>query len=200
MPTMPAKVLVVGKFVRGGGILHEHALSRAEHVLENRLWQLTGADGPFSQIDRHSFITARRLGLDSIAVAVWKDQQASLRTGVLQSQAHDLRDQLLQVCLTLHSLRQLEHGGEVQLFNPRQQGPRRIEWWLFIGEIGILRLELPDLSIRAPLPVAGPRVAQVSLGDSLEATCPVEPRGELQGESLVVDEPVLMRRTDGAFV
>src|SRR5262245_24137649 len=111
MPTMLAKVLVVGEFGPGGGILHEHALSRAAHVMENRLWQLTGADGPLSQIDRHSFITARRLGLDSVAVAMWKDQQASLRTGMFRRQAHDLRDQRLQVCLTLHSLRQLEHGG-----------------------------------------------------------------------------------------
>ena len=34
----------------------------------------------------------------------------SLRTGVLQTQAHDDGDQLLQVCLTLHRLRHSEHG------------------------------------------------------------------------------------------
>ena len=39
-----AQVLVVGKFARCGGILHEDALSRAEHVLENGLWQITGRD------------------------------------------------------------------------------------------------------------------------------------------------------------
>ena len=62
------------------------------------------------QIDRHPFITAPGFGLDPIGVTVRKDQKTSLRTGVLQTQAHDGRDQLLQVCLTLHRLRQLEHG------------------------------------------------------------------------------------------
>ena len=71
---------------------------------------------------------------------------------------------------------------------------------MFVGEIGILRLELPDLSIGAPLPVAGPRVSQVGLRDPVEATCRVELRGELQGKGFVMDEAVLARRADGLLV
>ena len=67
-------------------------------------------------------MAALGFGLDSVAVSVGNDQETSLSAGVLQTQAHDGRDQLLQICLTLQRLRQLEHGREVQVFNRRHHG------------------------------------------------------------------------------
>src|SRR5262245_38837102 len=71
---------------------------------------------------------------------------------------------------------------------------------MFVGEIGILRLELPDLAVGAPLSVAGPRVPQVSRRNPVETARRVESRGELRGERLDVHETVRTRRSDGLFV
>src|SRR5262245_21047282 len=62
------------------------------------------------------------------------------------------------------------------------------------------RFELPDLAIRAPLPVSGPRVSQIRLRNPVEAVGRIEPRGEFQGKGFVMDEAVLARRTDRVLV
>src|SRR5262245_65896869 len=71
---------------------------------------------------------------------------------------------------------------------------------MVVGEIGILRLELPDLALSAPLPEGVPSVSQVGPRDPIEPASPVEVRGDLEGERLVVDEAVVARRTNGLLV
>ena len=86
------------------------------------------------------------------------------------------------------------------MFNRRQHGPRRIGNPTFPCEIGVLCLQLANLSLGAPLPVAVPRISEVGRGDPLEATPGIKAPCELVVERLVVNEPVLARRSDGAFV
>src|SRR5262249_22585256 len=71
---------------------------------------------------------------------------------------------------------------------------------MLVGEIRMLRLELPDLAIGAPPSVAGSRISQVSLCDPLEATSRVELRGELQCKSFMVDELVDKAGADGLVI
>src|SRR5262245_65492645 len=71
---------------------------------------------------------------------------------------------------------------------------------MFLDEIGLPRLELPDFPLSAPLPVPRPSVPHVRFRDPVEAIGCVELRGPFQGEGLVVDEAVLARRTDRVLV
>src|SRR5262245_6349680 len=66
--------------------------------------------------------------------------------------------------------------------------------------MGILRFELPDFSVGAPLPVAIPGVPHVGPGDPVEPATRVETRGDFEGERLVVHEAVVARRTNGLLV
>src|SRR5262247_333585 len=71
---------------------------------------------------------------------------------------------------------------------------------MFLDEIGIPRLELPDFSLSAPLPVPRPSVPHVRFRDPVEAIGSVELRGQFQGKGFVVDEAVLARRTNRVLV
>jgi hypothetical protein len=71
---------------------------------------------------------------------------------------------------------------------------------MFVGEIGILRFELSDLSVGAPLPVTVARVSEVDPGDPIEPATHVEARRDLEGERLVVDEAVFARRSNRLLV
>src|SRR5262245_50476383 len=68
------------------------------------------------------------------------------------------------------------------------------------SEIGIPRLELPDLSLSAPLSIAGPRVSQVRLGDSVKTIGRVVLRGKFQSKGFVMNEALLARRPYGVIV
>src|SRR5262249_36993986 len=57
-----------------------------------------------------------------------------------------------------------------------------------------------DLSVGAPLPVATPSVLQVGPSDPVEATPRVKAPGDLESESLIVDESVVVRRANGLLV
>ncbi len=69
------------------------------------------------------------------------------------------------------------------MFDRRQHGPRRIRRRMLVGQIWILRLELPNLSIGAPLPVGVPCVAEVGLGDPVEPTTPRRSARRVRGRS-----------------
>src|SRR6202051_4171092 len=60
--------------------------------------------------------------------------------------------------------------------------------------------ELPHFAKRAPPKIAVPRVSEIGVGDGLEAARPVEARGQLMAQALVLNEAVLARRMDGLFV
>src|SRR5262245_66070782 len=96
--------------------------------------------------------------------------------------------------LTLHGLRHLDHGREVEMVNRRQHRAHRIGRRTPVYEIGIPGLELADLAVGAPLPVSVASVSQIGSRDPLEATTFVEPRGDFERESLIVNKAVITRR------
>jgi hypothetical protein len=71
---------------------------------------------------------------------------------------------------------------------------------LFVGEIGILRFELPDLSVGAPAAITVMGIAQIRSRDRLEAPRSVETSRQLVGERLVLNKLVLACRLDSRFV
>src|SRR5262249_38761347 len=123
---MSAQVLVLAEVTWCRRILQDDALSGAEDVLENGLWQISGLAAAVTQIDRYLFITAPGFGLDPVGVTLGQDQYTSLGPGNLHPESHDSGDQRLQVGLTLHCFRHLEHGCEIQVLNWRQYRPGRI--------------------------------------------------------------------------
>src|SRR5260370_21993060 len=61
-------------------------------------------------------------------------------------------------------------------------------------------VELRDLSERSPPQVTGARAPEIATGDRIEAARRVEPRSELVGDGLVLDEIMCARQPDGIFV
>ena len=61
-------------------------------------------------------------------------------------------------------------------------------------------VELLHLAERAPTVVAIPRVAEIGVGDILKAARRIEPRGQLIGESLVLDKAVLAPQPNCLFI
>src|SRR5262245_44283604 len=61
-------------------------------------------------------------------------------------------------------------------------------------------LELPDLSVGAPLEIDVARVPQVVLRNPVEAAAPVKARGKLQRQGLVVEEAIVTSRANGLLV
>src|SRR5262245_54886413 len=86
------------------------------------------------------------------------------------------------------------------MFNQRQHRAHRIGRRTLVDEIGIPGLELTDLAVGAPLPVAVASVSPTGSRDPLQATTLVEARGDLEAESLVVDEAVVARGANGLLV
>ena len=70
----------------------------------------------------------------------------------------------------------------------------------FLVQVRVAFVELLHLAERAPAVVAVPRVAQIGVGNRLEAARQVEPRGHLMGQRLVLDEAVLASRLNGLLV
>jgi hypothetical protein len=52
-----------------------------------------------------------------------------------------------------------------------------------LAELGVGPIDLPDLGVGAPARVAGLGLAQVGLGDAVEAAAAVEARGQLVGQA-----------------
>src|SRR5580698_2861470 len=64
----------------------------------------------------------------------------------------------------------------------------------------VARVELIDLSVSAPLLVAGSGISQISIGDSCQTARPVKIRREFVGYALIVDKTVRPCRSDGIFI
>src|SRR5271166_3727752 len=69
-----------------------------------------------------------------------------------------------------------------------------------LAEVWMELFKLPDLSLGAPANVAVARVSQIGVGDGFEAARRIEARGQLMSQALILDEAVLARRMNGAFV
>ena len=70
----------------------------------------------------------------------------------------------------------------------------------FLVQARVAFVELLHLAERAPAVVAVPRVAEIRVGNRLEAARQVEPRGHLMGQRFVLDEAVLASRLNGLLV
>jgi hypothetical protein len=71
---------------------------------------------------------------------------------------------------------------------------------MFLCEIGVLCLELPDFAVGAPTQITVTGVAQVGPRYGLEAPRSVEARRQLVSERLVLNKLVVACRLDGRFV
>src|SRR6202011_1868516 len=96
--------------------------------------------------------------------------------------------------LARNGLRDLEHGREVEGFDLRAGRARRTGHRFFPPGGRIHPGEVPHLSISAPTQVAVPRVSQIRVSNRLKAARRIEPRGQLIGESRVLDKAALARQ------
>jgi hypothetical protein len=85
------------------------------------------------------------------------------------------------------------------LFNRRFDRARQTRRALVQSQPRMELIELPHLSVCSPPQIALPRVSE-GVGIGLEAAPSVEARGQLVGERLVVDEPIVTGRADGLLV
>ena len=69
-----------------------------------------------------------------------------------------------------------------------------------LAQARVAFVELLHLAERAPTLVALPRVAQICVGNALDAARRVEPRGHLMGKALVLDEAVFASGLNGLLV
>jgi hypothetical protein len=101
-------------------------------------------------------------------------------------------------------MQSLHYRPQVQLLNRRADrgsGSRR----RLVSNFTVALVELPHLAERAPAKIAAPRVAQIGVGDGLEATRRVESRCHLMGEAFVLVDlyrrsPVRTRGFEGAII
>src|ERR1700758_5155955 len=69
-----------------------------------------------------------------------------------------------------------------------------------LAELRVYFVELPYLAIGSPTQIAGAGVAQIEIGDVVDATRPVKRRSALMGDRFVVDEAVGAGRANGLVV
>ena len=186
--------------LRGRGIVEQHAVLRADDIMDDRLGQRRRGHGLFCQTHDDGVATGRGFRRDAQLVAARQEQQPPLSTGVLDRRAHERVEQFLQDDLARHGLRDFEHGREVQVFDRRPDRARRRSAGLFRPQVRIELHRAADLAISAPAEIAVTGIAQIRMRNGLEAACGVEARRKLVGERFVVHEAVCARRTDRLFV
>jgi hypothetical protein len=71
---------------------------------------------------------------------------------------------------------------------------------LFLPQVRVEGVELFHLAERTPAVVAVSRVAEIGVGDRLEAPRQIKPRGDLMGQTLVLHEAVLPGRLNRLLV
>ena len=183
-----------------GRILNDHALFGPEDILKHRTRENRRSDARLPQDDAHVIAAGGRLRLNAIVLPSGKNQETSFGTRVLDGRAHQRVDQFLQHDLTRYRFGYLDHRRQIEMLDWCLYRRGRIGDRFFRSDLRIELLELPNLAIGAPLPVAVAGVAQVGPGDSLETTAEIEARRQLAGNRLVLHKAVAVRRTDGFFV
>ena len=88
---------------------------------------------------------------------------------------------------------------QVELLGRHRDGRRR-SGRPGLDELRVPPLEVAHLAVGAPAEVAVAGLAQVGVGDQREPAPPVEARGRLVGDRLVVDEAVVARRANRLLV
>src|SRR5258706_2054895 len=99
-------------------------------------------------------------------------------------------DELAEFDLARYRLRGLEHRSDIQLLGGRANGGGGRCRDRCVAEMRMKLFELPHLAVGAPAETTVPGVAQVELGELIEAARPVEGGSALIGDRLVVDEAV----------
>ena len=120
-----AHVRIGGKRVRGRGIVEQHAVPRADDILDDGLGQRRRGHGLVCQTHDDGVAAGRGFRRDAQLVAARQDQQPPLSTGVLNRRTHERVEQFLEDDLAGHGLRDFEHGREVQVFDRCPDRARR---------------------------------------------------------------------------
>ena len=142
-------------------------------------------------------LVCRGFRLDLRFVASQQDQQPSSGTRMLDRFHHQRLDQLFEKDLAGQRLRHIDHRGEIQVLDWRSDGGRGSRRPL---DPRMALVQLCDLAECPPAEVTAARAAEIVLGYRVEAARRVEPRSELVGHGLVLDEIVRVRQPDGIFV
>ena len=87
---------ICGKGVLGGSIVEDHALPRAQDIMEDRLRQRGSGHGLVAQMHDDRVAAGRGFRLDPLLRAACQDQQAALRPRLLDRGAHERVEQLFQ--------------------------------------------------------------------------------------------------------
>jgi len=131
---------------------------------------------------------------------VRQNQHASFGTCLFDGRAHDHVDELFQDDFSRHGLRDLYHGGQIEVFDRCDHRRCRAKRLLFGPQQRIPRLELPHLAVSAPTQVAVASVLQVNTGYFSKTSGRVEARRQFVGKGFDMDKAALLRRVDGLFV
>ena len=145
-------------------------------------------------------LTGGSLRLDARLVPVQKDEQTPLGTGMLNHDSHQLLNQTAKDNFTGERLRGLDYCLDVQLPDRRADSGRGKGGSSFLAEARVERIKLLHLAQCAPALVAVPGVAQICVGNRLEAAGAVESRGNLMRQRLVLYEAVFASRCNGLLV
>src|SRR5882672_12671211 len=144
------------------------------------------------QPDLNLAAAGRRFRRDPWLLAGKQDEQAALGPGMLDRDPQQRLDKLAEFDLARYRLRGLEHRSNIQLLGGRANGgggDGRCRDRC-VAEMRMKLFELPHLAVGAPAETTVPGVAQVELGEMIEAVRPVEGGSAFIGDRLVVDEAV----------
>src|SRR6187200_934793 len=133
-------------------------------------------------------------------VTPWADQETSVSAGVLDGHTHEPVDELFEHYLARECLGDLDHGGDIKLFDRCFDRARWTPLALVRPQPRMELIELPHLSVGAPAQIAGPGLPQIGVCECREAARRVEAGSELVGERLVVNEAIRACRPDCLFV
>ena len=178
------------KGVLGCGIVEDHALPRAQDIMEDRIRQRGSGHGLVAQTHDDRVATGRGFRLDPLLRAACKDQQAALRPRLLDRGAHERVEQLFQDDLARHGLRHFHHGGEVQMLDRRPDRAGRTRAAFVLPQLRIELIELPHLARRRPNADSRSGRPADHTGNLLEAARRVEAGGQFVSERLVVKKPL----------
>ena len=129
-----------------------------------------------------------------------EDETAPAGAPLLEDDLEQRADELLDLHLAGDGLGRLHHREQVELLRARAAKVAVGAGCAPLDELRVESLELLHLAVCSPAHIAGPRLAEVELGELLVSSRAVEFRRQLVGEGLVLDEAVIARRADGLLV
>src|ERR1700722_767616 len=150
-------------------------------MVDDRLWHRSLSDGRLSQTHDNRLATGGGFRLNPLLNTSREKQQPSLSPRVLNRCTHERIDQFLQDNLAGHCLRDFDNGSQIQVFDRGPNGARRTGYGLFLPELRIQLVEMPDLTDGSPADIAVSGITQVRMRDLLKSACRVKTGRELVG-------------------